>query len=49
MAKEKSPCLTCKRVACPRDCENKRCTPWREWWLAQWAKIHRPKKEEADS
>lgn len=41
---KESPCLTCVRVAKPADCENKNCKDWREWWLARWAKIHRPKE-----
>ena len=42
MTKEKnpSPCLTCRRVANPRKCENKGCIRWRRWFLDRWEKIH---------
>ena len=35
-----SPCLGCTRVADPRNCENKNCKPWRQWFLDRWALIH---------
>ncbi len=31
-----SPCLKCTRVANPRDCEDKDCKVWREWFTKQW-------------
>ena len=34
--KTPSPCLRCTRVPDPRECDNKRCAPWREWFLARW-------------
>lgn len=34
-----SPCLTCTRVANPRNCENKNCKPWQAWFLARWEAI----------
>ena len=30
------PCKGCTRVKDPRDCENKSCAEWREWWLKRW-------------
>lgn len=38
--KLESPCLNCKRVKNPADCENKNCRPWRNWYFEQWAQIH---------
>ena len=35
-----SPCLTCTRVADPKDCENKQCKPWSQWFLSRWDLIH---------
>lgn len=42
MKKEKnpSPCLTCTRVADPRNCENKNCQLWQRWFLQRWEQIH---------
>ena len=31
-----SPCLRCARVACPRDCEDKNCRAWRQWFVEKW-------------
>lgn len=31
-----SPCVNCTRVACPRECENKNCRPWQEWFVGKW-------------
>lgn len=48
-----SPCLSCTRVADPRDCENKNCQLWRRWFIARWEALracaradmeHRPEK-----
>ena len=35
-----SPCLSCSRVKCPENCENKRCNYWRAWFLRRWSLIH---------
>ena len=35
-----SPCLTCKRVDDPSDCENKQCRLWSRWYLSRWRQIH---------
>lgn len=35
-----SPCLTCTRVRDPRECENKNCRVWRQWFLERWEQIH---------
>ena len=50
--KDRSPCLSCTRVACPGDCENKACKEWKQWFLNRWdriyrfGQIHRQKKED---
>ena len=31
-----SPCLTCKRVRDPQNCENKLCKEWRAWYIEKW-------------
>lgn len=31
-----SPCLLCTRVADPKNCENKQCVLWRNWFTAKW-------------
>lgn len=31
-----SPCMRCTRVADPRQCENKNCRPWRQWFVEKW-------------
>ena len=28
-----SPCMTCRRVKCPGNCENKQCQVWQRWFL----------------
>ncbi len=38
--KTPSPCLRCTRVKDPRQCENKQCKPWRQWFLGRWELIH---------
>ena len=42
MANEK-PCLTCKRVKDPANCENKSCQAWREWFVKKWGELHNGK------
>ena len=37
MKKNKSPCLTCTRVKDPKNCQNKSCSIWQEWFLKRWA------------
>lgn len=39
--KQPSPCLCCQRVADPRNCDNKNCVQWRQWFLARWELIRR--------
>ena len=34
------PCLHCKRVADPAECDVRRCSQWREWFLYRWDMIH---------
>ena len=31
-----SPCLRCNRVQDPRNCENKNCQVWRNWFVSRW-------------
>ena len=37
---KKSPCMTCNRVKCPAECENKQCKTWQQWFLQRWSNIH---------
>ncbi len=46
-----SPCLTCKRVRDPENCENKNCKQWQQWFVARWELLRqypRRKKEKAE-
>jgi len=43
-----SPCLSCRRVKDPENCENKQCKPWRDWFLARWALIHRYPRQQME-
>lgn len=36
-----SPCNGCTRTKEPDKCENKRCNPWRQWFLASWERRRR--------
>ncbi len=36
----KSPCETCNRVRDPKNCENKQCRQWANWYLKRWKDIH---------
>ena len=48
--KKASPCLCCTRVTDPRNCENKNCHPWRQWFLGRWEMIHNyPRQQMEDS
>ena len=33
------PCSTCTRVEDPKDCENKRCQTWRDWFIQRWEQM----------
>lgn len=35
-ARRQSPCLVCRRVKDPQDCENKLCKEWQAWFIARW-------------
>ena len=35
-----NPCKNCTRVQNPRDCENKQCRVWQQWFLSHWEDIH---------
>ena len=39
----KSPCLTCTKVQDPKNCENKSCKEWREWFIKRWEKLRNGK------
>lgn len=43
-----SPCLSCRRVKDPANCENKLCKPWRQWFLARWEMIHKFPREQME-
>lgn len=43
-----SPCLTCTRVEDPRNCENKKCQPWRNWFVARWDAIRSSARAEME-
>ena len=34
-----SPCVTCRRVKEPSDCENKNCQVWRQWFIGRWDQL----------
>jgi len=40
-----SPCLSCTRVPDPRECDNKRCSPWQQWFLGRWEQIRAATKD----
>ncbi len=31
-----SPCMRCTRVSDPRQCENKDCRQWQQWFIDKW-------------
>ena len=34
------PCTNCKIGKDPKECTNKNCPDWREWFLQKWEEIH---------
>lgn len=36
-----SPCMHCTRVKDPRECENKDCKVWRDWFIGRWDDLRR--------
>lgn len=34
-----SPCVRCTTVADPRQCENKDCRRWRQWYIENWNRL----------
>jgi hypothetical protein len=36
-----SPCMRCTRVAAPRECDNKDCKVWQEWFVGRWDQMRR--------
>lgn len=49
LTETKSPCLTCRRVANPRACENKNCNPWRQWFIERWDRIRQSVREQMEN
>lgn len=43
-----SPCMNCTRVADPRACENKKCQPWRNWFISRWESIRSCARQEME-
>ncbi len=39
------PCKNCSRVCDPTACDNKRCGPWRNWFIRRWEKLRRQLQE----
>ena len=37
------PCDTCTRVKDPKNCENKQCQVWRNWFLRKWEELRNGK------
>lgn len=44
-----SPCLTCTRVADPRDCENKQCKIWQRWFVDRWELLRSGVRQQAEA
>lgn len=40
-----SPCMRCEKVADPRQCGDKDCGLWRQWYIRQWNAMRRQVKE----
>lgn len=36
MMNELSPCLYCYKVPDPKNCDNKKCKPWQNWFVKRW-------------
>ena len=36
-----SPCMSCTRVADPRNCDNKDCRLWQRWFVGKWEQLRR--------
>lgn len=36
-----SPCMSCTRVRNPRQCENKECKVWQDWFIGNWNQLRR--------
>lgn len=35
-----SPCIGCTRVSDPNGCDDKRCVPWRRWFVRRWDQMY---------
>ncbi len=40
MENGQSPCLNCVRVKDPKNCENKQCRQWSNWFVKRWQGIY---------
>ena len=43
-----SPCINCTHVLDPENCDNKRCTAWRRWFVERWDSIRSIPREQVD-
>lgn len=43
------PCDTCKRVRDPKDCENKQCKVWQQWFLDRWKEVNNYYRQACES
>ena len=44
-----SPCLRCTLVADPRQCQDKDCQPWRQWFIARWNTLRAYPRQELEA
>ena len=44
----KSPCETCVIVRDPKNCENKLCQSWQQWFIDRWEALRRQYRQEAE-
>ena len=44
-----SPCLHCKRVRDPENCENKLCKDWQAWFIDRWEAMRKHVRAELDA
>lgn len=44
-----SPCLRCTRVPDPRECDNKQCKPWQQWFIDRWELLRSGPRQQMDA
>lgn len=44
-----SPCVHCKRVKDPKNCENKLCKDWQAWFIDRWETMREQVRKEMDT